>query len=80
MTKDSQLIEELERTGSRDEMQGRAHSKKEVEGTIFYRDSLKKCGRLLSKERRTQIYPSFFSKIISYTPRKKVTLNYCPEI
>lgn len=41
MTEDSQLIGELERAGSRDEMQGRAHSKKEVEETIFYRESLK---------------------------------------
>lgn len=41
MTEDSQLIRELERAGSRDEMQGWAHRKKGVEDTIFYRESLK---------------------------------------
>lgn len=40
MTEDSQLIGELERAGSRDEMQGRAYSKKEVEDTVFYWESL----------------------------------------
>lgn len=39
MTEDSQLIGELERAGSRDETQGRAHSKKD--NTRFYRECLK---------------------------------------
>lgn len=97
MTEDSQLIGELERAGSRDEMQGRAYSKKEVEDTVFYRESLTNLkdyleGRTakirtfqdyrvgISKKRGTQIYPSTLSNIVSYTPRKKVTSNYCPGI
>lgn len=75
MTEDSQLIGELERAGSRDEMQGRPHSKKEVQGTRFYRGltNVKEnlAGRTtkirafqdyrsgVSKERRIHTYPSF---------------------
>lgn len=40
MTENSQLIGKLEGAGSKDEMQGRAHSKKEVEDIGFYRGSL----------------------------------------
>jgi len=40
MTQDSQLIGELERASSRDETQGRGHSKKEVEDTTFHREGL----------------------------------------
>lgn len=88
MTEDSQLIGEPERAGSRDEMHGRAHSKKEIEDTRFYREGLTNVkenlvGRTtkirafqdyrigMSKERRIHIYPSFLSKIVSYTSRKK---------
>lgn len=31
----------------------------------------------VSKERRIHTYPSFLSKILSYTPRKKITPSYC---
>lgn len=40
MTEDSQLIGELERAGSRDETQGKTHSKKEVQDTRLYREVL----------------------------------------
>lgn len=87
MTEDSQLIRELERAGSRDEMQGRAHSKKEVEDTRYYREGLTNVkGNLVGRttkirafqdyrigvrKERIHIYPSFLSKILSYAPRKK---------
>lgn len=40
MTEDSQMIGELERAGSKDETQGRAHSKNEVDDTRFYREGV----------------------------------------
>lgn len=40
MTGDSQMIGEMERAGSKDEMQGRAHSKNEVDDTRFYKRGL----------------------------------------